>query len=336
MLLAASSARLAPAPHRSPVASTPHFAFYSDFDTNLNDALVTAGVARRHAKPELFHAGAEVACFGELPSSSRAAWEKAVDYYAEVISPAEWSDRQQLLVRVQLAGFDDEIKTAEDREFVEIARSFRTAATPAYKRCRWAAQDEMNRRWIDALKPRLAEYEKQVAARLEQLYRREWGGLPIPVDIVQTVNWSGANSILRDPNSGHLLISNENDVAAALEVVFHEASHLLMGRGAPVQQALADAAAAAGYRLPGDLWHVVLFYTTGEAVRQILDPDGKSNYKPMLYGIFDRGSWAEYREALETTWRPYVAGSRSLDEAAAGLIDAIRKSEPAKPSEKPR
>jgi hypothetical protein len=29
-----------------------------------------------------------VACFGKLPPSARAAWEGAVSYYAEIISPA--------------------------------------------------------------------------------------------------------------------------------------------------------------------------------------------------------------------------------------------------------
>jgi hypothetical protein len=32
-----------------PVASTPHFTFYSDFNANLNDALIAAGAARRGA-----------------------------------------------------------------------------------------------------------------------------------------------------------------------------------------------------------------------------------------------------------------------------------------------
>jgi hypothetical protein len=327
MLLFAPSASLGQAPARTPVVTTPHFAFYSDFDTNLNDALIAAGVARKGGKTELFHSGDEVSCFGKLPPSARAAWEGAVNYYAEIISPANWGDRQQYLLRVQLAGFDEELKDADARQFVEIARSFRAAATPAYKACRWAVQDEKNRRWIEELKSRLAAYEERVAPRLEQLYQKRWEGLPIPVDVVETVDWSGANSILRDPAGGHLLISNSNQGPAALEVVFHEASHLLMGRNAPLRQALDKAAKDVDFRLPGDLWHVVLFYTTGEAVRRILDDGGKPGYTPMVYQIFDRGAWVGYRKALESAWRPYVDGERSLSEAAASLIDVLRKPE---------
>ena len=333
MLLSAPSASLGQAPERTPrtpVVTTPHFAFYSDLDTNLNDALIAAGIARKGGKPQLFHAGDEVSCFGKLPPSVRAAWDRAVDYYAEIISPADWADRQQYLPRVQLAGFTEELKDAEDWQFVGIAQSFRAAATPAYKACRWAAQDEKNRRWIEELKSRLAADEQKIALRLEQLYQKRWGGLPIPVDIVETVNWSGATSILRDPAGGHLLIApGPYQGPAAVEVVFHEASHLLMGRNAPLRQALDSAASAVDFRLPGDLWHVVLFYTTGETVRRILDD--REKYTPMVYEIFDRGTWDEYRQALESIWRPYLDGKRPLPEAAADLIEALRRPEPPQP-----
>lgn len=331
MLLSAPGPSLGQAPERTPVVTTPHFAFYSDFDTNLNDALIAAGVARKKGKPALFHSGAEVSCFDKLPPSARAAWDGAVSYYAEIISPADWTARQQYLLRVQLAGFDEELKDAGARQFVEIAGSFRAAATPAYKACRWVAQDEDNRRWLEELKPRLAADEQKIAPRLEQLYRKRWNGLPIPVDVVETVNWSGANSILRDPAGGHLLISNSYQGPAALEVVFHEASHLLMGRSDPLRLAFDSAAGAVDWRVPGDLWHVVLFYTTGEAVRRILDEGGKPGYTPMVYAICDRGTWVGYRKALKSAWLPYIDGERTLSSAAASLIEALRKPEQPRP-----
>lgn len=328
-LLAAPSAILGQSPERAlpertPVASTPHFAFYSDVDANVNDALIAAGEARRGKKDEIFRSGTEVSCFEKLPPSSRAAWDAAVSYYEKIVSSAGSNDRQRYLLRAQLAGFDEDLKDAGDRVFVEIARNLRAAAKPAYTACRWAAQDEKNRRWIGELKPRLADNEEKIALRLEQLYQKRWSGLPIPVDVVETVDWSGANTILRDPAGGHLLISNAYEGLSALEVVFHESSHLFMGRNAPLRQALDTAAREAGFRLPGDLWHVVLFYTTGEAVRRILDDAGKTGYTPMLYAIFDRGAWAGYRGALESAWRPYLDGKQTLPETASGLIAALR------------
>jgi hypothetical protein len=323
-------------PARVPAAATRHFAFFGDFEPNLNDALIAAGVARKGGKPELFHSGAEAPCFENLPESARAAWDGAVDYYAKIVSPGSSNSQQRYLLRVQLAGFDEDLKALGDRQFVEIARSFRAAASPAYRACRWTAQEEKNRRWIDELEPRLAFDEPKIGPRLEELYGMKWSGLPIPVDVVGTVDWSGANTILRGPGAGHILIAIENPRRAAVEVVFHEASHLLMGRGAPLQQALEDAAKAAGFKLPGDLWHVVLFYTTGEVVRRVLDEGHEPNYVPMLYEIYGRGSWAEYRKPLETAWLPYVDGKSSLGDAAAALIGELRTSSQTKVDKDPR
>jgi hypothetical protein len=88
---------------------------------------------------------------------------------------------------------------------------------------------------------------------------------------------------------------------------------------------LDGAAKAVQFQLPGNLWHVVLFYTTGEAVRGILDKESKDSYIPMVYGIFARGVWTDYRKPLESAWRPYVGGEKTLSQAAANLIAALRQ-----------
>jgi len=327
LLLSATRLGVGQPARRAPVTTTPHFVFYSDVETNLNDALINVGVARRFRRPQLFHDGDEVACFNKLPSPVRAAWERAADYYAEIISPSGSNSRERYLLRVQLAGMTDELKDADARQFVEIVQSFRAAAAPAYRACRWTAQDEKNRKWIEAAKMQLAAEEQKVAARLQQLYQKQWT-LPIPVDVVQTVDFSGANTILGKPGSGHILIAIENEPAYALEVVFHEASHILMDHNDPLREALNKAATAADFKQPGDLWHVVLFYTTGEAVRRILNQDNKPEYKPMLYAMFDRGIWVNYRDVLEKTWTPYLENQQTLSQAAAGLIEALQQQPP--------
>ena len=108
---------------------------------------------------------------------------------------------------------------------------------------------------------------------------------------------------------------------AALEIVFHEASHILMARGDPVQEAIKDATATLGLSPPRDLWHVVLFYLTGEAVREVVATSGSPGYEPVVYEIMERNPrWRSYRKALESAWRPYMDGTRTLSEAAAELI----------------
>jgi hypothetical protein len=93
-----------------------------------------------------------------------------------------------------------------------------------------------------------------------------------------------------------------------------------------VRQALESAASVSGYTLPRDLWHVILFDTTGEVVREELAGAGRPGYAPMLNEIYNRGpAWGKYRRAVETAWHPYIEGKVTLQRAAANLIAELQK-----------
>jgi hypothetical protein len=326
--LGSPSAGFAQAPSHASVARTPHFAFHSDFATNLNDALIAAGVARRASKVEIFQSGSEKACFDALPAAERAAWNRTVDYYTEIISPARFFAREQMVPRLELAGVvkKETLVDAGEQRFLEIARGFRAAAAPAYERCRWSSQDASNRRWIENVLPLLAIHEKALGQRLPELYGTPWVGLPFRVDVVDTVSWAGADAVHVDPPGVHILVSSSNSGnqgPAALEIVFHEACHFLTGFNTPLPAALAAAARDAGLTDRRDLTHPVHFFMTGEAVRRVLEKAGEPPYTPYLYanGLFS----PEFRDAVQKTWPAYMDGKRTLQEAAADLIRALGK-----------
>jgi len=315
---------------REPVNATPYFAFYSQFTTNLHDALIEAGRNRNDKKPELFHSGAEQPCFDGLRSSTRVAWDEAVDYYAKIISPAGSFDRRKTILRAHLAGFDDELAGFGERfadesahQFADIAKGFWAAAGPAYRACRWESQDMENRLWIDAIVLQLSMYENIIAERLESLYKIAWSGLPIPIDLVNTVSWSGADTVIRE-SGGHIQIATSYQGFEALEIVFHEASHLLMERGNPVPAALNNAAESLGLaKVPRDLWHVLMFYMTGEVVRSVLEEAGQPEYSPIIYEIYERSDWVRYQGAIDQSWPAYLNGEQTLSDATINLIEVI-------------
>jgi len=73
-----------------------------------------------------------------------------------------------------------------------------------------------------------------------------------------------------------------------------------------------------------DLWHVVLFYVTGEVTRQQLEAQ-HINYVPYLYanGLFD-SAWPAYRDPIEQQVRPFVEGRITYEEMATNLATALR------------
>jgi hypothetical protein len=166
----------------SPVATTPHFALFSDFATNLNDALIVAGTARSDERAELFSDGSEAAaCLAERPGSVRLGWDLAVDFYAQVIPPTSWMGRQQYLLRADLAAFDEDFDDRA-RRFMKSVEGVRMAAAAAYEACGWPAQDAENRRFLEPLMPRLAVHEAAITRRLVELYATPWSGLPVRVE----------------------------------------------------------------------------------------------------------------------------------------------------------
>jgi hypothetical protein len=303
------------------VATTTHFAFYSDLPTNVHDTLITVATARRANRPDIFDA-VEQACFNGLPAAEREAWDRAVDDYVAARS----TRGQRVYERFVLAGFlrPESVADTGDRDFLRRWTALLQAPAPAYRRCRWPAQDASNRRWIGQARTLLATYERPLGERLPQLFTSPWTGLPFRVDIVNVGSFSGADSAHGgEPDTPHILISSanpSNQGFAALEAAFHEASHFLTGPDSPLDTALRTATARTGASVPPDLLHQVHFFITGEAVRRVLADHGEM-YTPHLFALklfSDR-----FREIIARVWLPQINGTRTLDEAAVELVRGL-------------
>ena len=303
------------------VVTTPYFAIYSDLATNVHDALITAATARRAKQPTLFMAGAEKACFDGLSDADRDGWMRALEYYT-----AGTSTRfQRVLQRLELAGLlQRDGLSASNRQFLEEAAAVRNAATPAYRRCHWPVQDAVNRRWIDGVKPLLAAHEATLGQALPALFKAPWAGLPFRVDVVETALPVGASSAGPDFPTLHILVSSTNSGnqdRAALEILFHEASHFLTPPASPLSSALEAAAKESGFTPQGDLVHQVHFFMTGEMVRRVLARAGEPSYTPYLFA--NRLFGDRFRDAVTRTWPAYVDGTQTLADAARDLVRTL-------------
>jgi len=306
----------------SAVLTTPHFAFYSDVATNLHDSLITAAVARRSQQPEPFSTGTAKTCFDGLSASDRDGWLHAVDYYT-----AGKSTRfQRVLQRLELAGLvqRDGLNDSSDRQFLEEAAAVRNAAASAYRQCRWPSQDAVNRRWIDGVAALLAKYETTLGQQLPALFKVAWAGLPFRVDVVETALPVGADSAGPDYPTLHILVSSTNSGnqdRAALEIVFHEASHFFTNPDSPLSTAVAATVKESGFTPQGDLVHQVHFFMTGETVRRVLARAGEPSYIPYVFAnklFSDR-----FRDAVARTWPAYMDGARTMADAARDLVRAL-------------
>lgn len=343
----------------------PVFEFHSGFWVNLHHELYFEARERlnRPASPNRSSAAAnqgKVRSMQDLTSSltpaEQAAWENAIKYYIVNYAGKDLLFNLDLiLLKNQLGDFEDcdelagiHKKTCDAGLPGNIAQVL-DAAAPVYRAHLWADQDRANRRWVTRVSPLVEEQGAGISQRLADIYQAKWPDYKIRVDVTAHANWAGAYTTL-DPlrvTISSTDAANQGD--AALEVLFHEASH---GIAEPVQNAIARECRQRDKPIPRDLWHALIFYTTGEVLKPLLGsaaargaaehrgsdaahPDrpapaatekdkDKDEYIPYAVreGLYERG-WNNYLEVLTRFWQPYLDGSATFDDAIARMVSSL-------------
>jgi hypothetical protein len=172
-----------------------------------------------------------------------------------------------------------------------------------------------------------------LSERLADIYQTKWPRQRIRVDVCAYANWTGAYTTLDPLRVTISSLDARNQGNQALEVLFHEASH---GIAAPVEEAIIRQCRQRDKPIPRDLWHALIFYTTGEVVRPVIaateqahrEPNASSNsesgYTPyaLREGLYQRG-WQQYYALLQQFWQPYLDGKATYDDAIARIVSSL-------------
>ncbi len=243
-------------------------------------------------------------------------WARALKYYGEAFASKDLLRRDMTVIKNALgdaanrnsldsAGLDSNLIGALEM------------AAPVYRAIWWTGHDRSNRSRIDELLPLLARHEGSLKDHLSGIYKTEWPDARILTDVVIHANWSGAYTTLYPTR---ITISSEDSTQSpqeGLEILYHEASHALIGK---VRASIGERSRLLGKLLRRkSLWHAVLFYSTGEIVRQHIP--GYTPYA-IKYGLWER-AWPDHFGVLETEWKPYLDGNREFDAAIRALVDGL-------------
>jgi hypothetical protein len=294
------------------VASAAPFEFHSNFWINLHHFLYQQAMeeSRGRAKPE-----------------GDAAWNDAVQFYkTNVIGRDLLFDRGMNRIDTALASADSPLRD-DTAALDKNLRTILNAAAPIYRARWWPAHDRANRFWIRATVPLVDELSARLTQQIATAYEVQWPAAPVRVDVAVYANWAGAYTWGTNPI--HTLASSTNagyQGFAALEMLFHEASHGLVGEpGGRLVDAIARECKAADIPVPDDLLHVFIFYTAGELARRDLAEYGVTGYEPYASknGLYARAGWTRYEEALDLFWKPHLDGALSLDEAVGKVVQAL-------------
>lgn len=320
----------------------PAFEFHSGFWINLHhflylqgrlrDAQAPSGTVEDEApQPEFEASGA----MDGLTADQQKVWSAAVNAYAR-----DWSSRD-LLRNSEMTIINNRL--AELENCADISGKPGTAcaaglkpdlvaaleeAAPVYRAHWWPQQDRENRAWIEGVAPLVRRFGTDLGTRLMNAYQRRWPPGAMRVDVVWYAGPLGSYTSL-DPI--HVNISSHdqrNRGLAAFEMLYHEASHTLAEN---VSDAIIAECRRRGVPIPRDLWHALVYYTTGELVRRVLasaaEQDGSAalaGYMPYANrnGLYNRG-WSNYQVVLERYWQPYLDGQIPFDTAVSRMIASL-------------
>lgn len=328
----------------------PVFEFHSGFWVNLHHFLYHEARARQAAK-DLREAGGRASgpVLRQTPGSTvslspaeQKLWDEALTFYITNFTMKDLQINIDLiLLKDQLSDFEDcDELTGKKKQTCDAGLPGKEgvvleSVASIYRAHWWPAHNRANRRWVIGVAPLVREQGVGLSERLAEIYQSKWPKEKIRVEVCAFANPAGAYTTL-DPL--HVTISSidpRNQGSYALEVLFHESSH---GLAVPVQNAITRECRQREKPIPRNLWHALIFYTTGEVLRPIIKGAAadssatppNSSQKPKLSTVPDelkdnlteRG-WEDYLHVLTTYWQPYLDGRVNFEDAIAHMVSAI-------------
>ena len=324
----------------------PVFELHSGFWINLHHTLyhearlrTTAGSRDKSGKSSGPTLNAAPDAKPALTSPEQHIWDDAVAYYVANYAAKDLLFSTELIqLKDQLGDFEDcDELSGRKRKFCDAGLPTKLtqvleAAAPVYRAHLWPEHDRANRRWIMRVAPLVREQGVGLSERLADIYQTRWLREKIRVDLTGYANWTGAYTTADPLRVTISSLDSRNQGAAALEVLFHEGSH---GIAEPVQAAIIRECRQRDKAIPRDLWHALVFYTTGEVIRPVLGTSGATagdqedsvpggGYTPYAVreGLYQRG-WSDYFKLLQKFWQPYLDGNASFDDAIARMVSSL-------------
>jgi hypothetical protein len=314
----------------------PVFELHSGFWINLHHTLYyqarlsSAAAASTASKPSGTALQNAPGVAAALTPDERHAWDNAVAFYAANYANEDLQFTTELiLLKNQLGEFDScneltgKKKKTCDAGLPGKIGEILEAAAPVYRAHWWADHDRANRRWVIRVAPLVREQGVGLSERLASIYRTRWPKEKIRVDVSFYANAAGAYTTLGPLRVTIASGDARNLGAAALEVLFHEASH---GIAEPVEAAIVRECRQRDKAIPRDLWHALIFYTTGEVIKPVMSGDSSEEAEYVPYAIrqdlYKRG-WEDYLKLLTRYWQPYLDNKSTFDDSIARMVSSL-------------
>lgn len=209
------------------------------------------------------------------------------------------------------------LKLKWQAEALEVLKKFQ----PYFAKLYWTGIDSTNKAWLNNYKDQIVKLETTVVPELEKIYQTKLPAQKVTIDLTCYATWAGAYSF---KNSFEHIIystanrSNQGDLAA--EVVFHEASHFLVDK---LSDQIFLLAKDKEVKKATNMWHNVIFYTTGYVVEKQFKLQWKK-FEPYYVQMKFEEKFPDFKvtvEGCKLYWNDYIEGKLTFDAAVKKLVD---------------
>ena len=255
-----------------------------------------------------------------LTTTERDVWNEAVSAYAATLSTKDLIFDDPLPALTKALSQAGEARSLAGVEVDPSTAAVLQRAEPIYRKAWWPAHRSANRAWRSSIQPYVDKHGSTVLSFITHAYQLTWPEAGYAVHLSAYSNWAGAYS-----TKGDLLVlsslNEANGGAYGLEIIFHEGMHQWDSQ---VFEALRTQARLQNKLVPRGLSHALIFFTAGEAVRRVIP--GHVPYAEKG-GVWQRGMM-HFKQPIEETWKPYLDGKGTRDEAFAELIKRTGEAKP--------
>ena len=256
----------------------------------------------------------------DLSQQETRQWAAGVEFYKRYATRDLLLDDGMVDIKTALRGAEG--KTSLDGIKIDAALKVTLESLmPLYQKRWWPEHERANRAWIAAVQPLLERHGTALSQALTRTYDTKWPSTPVPVDLSVTAGPNGAYTT--GPPTHVTISSSEPSLQglAALETLFHESSH------SPVSdlfQRVRQAATEQNVSVPPQLWHGVLFYTSGELTTRELKAHGIAYTQYAGEGLYTNLCGAGCRARIVEHWTPRLDGKRSVADSLSALVASFK------------
>ncbi len=191
---------------------------------------------------------------------------------------------------------------------------------PYFKKLFWPDIEAANKKWLNANLPQIVKLETALVPELERIYQTKLPVGKIRIDLTDYATWSGAFSF--NDRFCHVVFStthysNQGDLAP--EVLFHETSHFLVDK---LSDLIAKEAKGKDIKASINLWHNMIFYTTGYVMTKELTKSGKT-FTPYYQQMKFTEKFPDFKNSVEACklfWDSYCEDQIPLEEAVRNIV----------------